>query len=224
MPHEETPWLAHLKEPWALAPILGAAPWVILAIGWPILSALSRTGDEVALAQGGAVAFALCSLPGGLLAVYFGRKAKKGSRDRLHRAFAQVGWILGILDVTLLLFCSLRMPGDARASRRDKEERVRAVAYQVDQAIREFQQDHAGMKPNALTILEAVLPDTVKVTPNPFVPRQSYNLYTGGLVDRAPRGPGQIGYLFQGQRLPYKVIANGWQGPVLILEEKPLSR
>jgi len=224
--HEEIPWKSHLREPWALSLILGGAPWVLLFLSLPIRSALARNGDEVAWAQAFGVFFFVCSLTGGVLAIYFGRKAKKEVQDKAQRFFAQAGWVLGVLDVTLLLFCSLKMPGDARMSRRGKEDQVKVVAYKVELAIREFQQIHDGMKPNVLGVLEAMIPDSVKATHNPFIPRQSYNLYTGGLVEKVPVGPGQIGYLFQGQAKPYKIIANGWRGPVLTLEEfrkKPLS-
>ncbi len=224
--HEEISWKDRLKEPWALSLISGGAPWILLLVGLPILSALARNGDEVAWAQAGSVLYLIGSLAGGILGIYFGRKAKRTVQDKAHRFFARVGWVLGVLDVTLLLLCSLKMPGDARMSRHDKEEQVKAVAYKVELAVREFQQIHDGRKPDVLGVLEAMIPDSVKATHNPFIPRQSYNLYTGGLVDKVPVGPGQIGYIFLGQRAPYRVVANGWRGPVLVLEEtrkKPLS-
>lgn len=223
MPHKEIRGMIPWKEAWARAFVFGAAPWVVLLLGLLALSSLSRNGDEVALARGFAVFFALCSLAGGILAIYYARQAKREVKVKVHRVLAQAGWILGILDVTLLLFCSLKLPGDAQASRRAKEEKVKVVAYKVEMTLREYQRAHAGLKPNALGVLELMLPDSVKITPNPFVPRQTYNLYTGGLVDRMPHGPGQIGYLFQGQDRPYKVIANGWRGPALVLEELPLK-
>lgn len=215
----KNPWTSHLKEPWALSLILGGSPWVLMLLGLPILSALSRNGDEVAWAQIFSLLFLVCSLCGGILGIYFGRKGKKTAQDKVHRFASQAGWVLGILDVSLLLLCSLKMPPDARMARREKEERVKAVAYKVEMTLREYQEAHAGLKPNVLAVLEAVLPDSVKATHNPFIPRQTYNLYTGGLVDRVPVGPGQIGYLFHGQNRPYEIIANGWRGPVLTLEE-----
>jgi hypothetical protein len=190
-----------------------------MLLGLPILSALSRNGDEVAWAQIFGILFLVCSLGGGILGIYFGRKGKKTAQDKGLRFFAQTGWVLGILDVSLLLLCALKMPNDARMARHDKEEQVKAVAYKIDLTLREYQKAHAGLKPNPLGVLEALLPDSVKITHNPFVPLQSYNLYTGGLVDREPHGPGQIGYIFKGQDNPYQVIANGWRGQVLVLEE-----
>jgi hypothetical protein len=213
------PWTSHLKEPWALSPILGGSPWVLMLLGLPILSALSRSGDEVVWAQIFSLLFFVCSLGGGILGIYFGRKGKITAQDKVHRLAARAGWVLGILDVSLLLLCSMKVPNDARMARHDKEEKVKAVAYKIDLTLREYQQTHAGLKPNPLGVLEAMLPDSVKITHNPFVPLQSYNLYTGGLVDREPHGPGQIGYIFKGQDNPYQVIANGWRGQVLVLEE-----
>jgi len=93
----------HLREPWALSLILGGAPWIFLFLSLPILSALARNGDEVAWAQAFGVFFFICSLAGGVLAIYFGRKAKKAVPDKAQRFFAQVGWVLGILDVSLHL-------------------------------------------------------------------------------------------------------------------------
>jgi hypothetical protein len=217
--HKELTWKSHFKQPWALSLILGVGPWIILFAGLLILAGLARSGDEVAWAQDFGIVFLVCSLAGGVLAIFFARQAKRTAQDKMHRILSQIGWILGILDVTLLLLCSWNVPNNARMSRHEKEEQVKAVAYQVEMAIREFQQSHAGMKPNVLSVLEAMMSDSVKAIHNPFIPRQSYNLYTGGLVDRVPVGPGQIGYLYQGQNKPYKVIANGWRKPVLVLEE-----
>jgi type II secretory pathway pseudopilin PulG len=167
----------------------------------------------------------------GLLGVIFGglemKAIKEGRTSSKGKGFALTGLITGIAGVAfqfvyILMLTAIAIPNFIRMQDRAKESDVKSVAHTVQLAIEDYKTTPGkeGIKPTSVSEIDSFLPTNVRDKQNPFNSSQKYSSSGGGLVDGYPTQSGQVGYVFTGQREPYKVIAFGKdQEPILTLEE-----
>jgi len=161
-----------------------------------------------------------------LLAMIFGglemKAIKEGRSSPKGRGFAMTGLIIGIVGL-FIQFLYIAIPNYIHFGEQGvKESAVKSVAHEVQLAVEDYisSPGHEGMKPTSVSEIDSFLTTNFGDRRNPFKENQTYSSSGGGLVDGYPTQPGQVGYVFTDQRVPYRIIALGKYGkPVLTLEE-----
>jgi len=147
---------------------------------------------------------------------------KEGRSSPKGRGFALAGLIIGIVGL-FIQFLYIAIPNYVHFGERGvKESIVKSVAHDLQLAVEDYkvQPGNAGLKPALVSEIDSFLPTQYRNKRNPLTKKQTYSLSGGGLVDGYPTQPGQVGYVFTDQRVPYKIIALGKDGePILTLEE-----
>ena len=122
---------------------------------------------------------------------------------------------LMVVVVIIGILAAIAIPNFIRMQNRAKESDVKAVAHTAQLAIEDYKTspNQEGIKPANVAEFVTYLPTNVVSKKNPFIPTQYYG--TTALVNGAPGGDGQVGYI-QGGVAPYNVVAQG-KNAVLIL-------
>ena len=162
----------------------------------------------------------------GSLGVIFGglelKAIKKGRSSSKGKGFALTGLITGIVGLVVQLMM-IAIPNYMHLSERGvKDNEVKNVAHTLQLAVEDYRTSlgHEGIKPTSVSEIDSFLTTSFGDRRNPFKENQTYSSSGGGLVDGYPTQPGQVGYVFTDQRVPYKIIALGKDGePILTLEE-----
>jgi hypothetical protein len=162
----------------------------------------------------------------GSLGVIFGglelKAIKKGRSSSKGKGFAITGLITGIVGLVVQLMM-IAIPNYIHLSERGvKDNEVKSVAHTVQLAVEDYRTSpgKAGIKPTSVSEIDSFLTAYDRDKQNPFAQNQTYSSSGGGLVDGYPTQPGQVGYVFKDQRVPYRIIALGKYGkPTLTLEE-----
>ena len=162
----------------------------------------------------------------GALGVIFGglelKAIKKGRSSSKGKGFAITGLITGIVGL-VVQFMIIAVPNYLNLSKRGvSDNTVKSVAHAVQLAVEDYRTSpgHEGIKPTSVSEIDSFLTTSFGDRRNPFKENQTYSPSGGGLVDGYPTQPGQVGYVFTDQRVPYRIIALGKYGkPVLTLEE-----
>ena len=166
-----------------------------------------------------------------ILGILFGvrslREIKK-SQGALYGKWLGIGGIV-VGSLGVLLSCVCMGPSlihMRHEETRAKESDVRFTANTLQKAVEDYKKDpkHQGLKPATVAdltvVVQSCLPKNIPDSKNPFNPAQDYCSVGSGIVFGLPSNPGQIGYVFTGEREPYKIIALGKDGkPILTLTE-----